>query len=133
MKELLVASPFPAHPMLGIWARVELMGHRQLHGFVTEVEAYGARMLRVDVPHPNPEVSAPVFTQVYGGGALFCLTPLAEAEVRRNVERYRDDIVVPHRTGSLLPMESDYHREDDDQDETIADDEPIADDYYHAS
>lgn len=32
------------------WAIVELMGHRRLGGRVGEAEAYGAKLLRLDVP-----------------------------------------------------------------------------------
>lgn len=38
------------------WAIVELMGHRRLGAFVSEVEIAGAAMLRLDVPeHPWQE------------------------------------------------------------------------------
>lgn len=39
--------------MIEGWTILELMGHRRLSGYVTEVEVAGAGMLRLDVPeHP---------------------------------------------------------------------------------
>jgi len=60
------------------WAIVELMGHRRLGGFVTEVEVAGTAMLRVDVP-AQLGVEA---TQFYSAAALYCLTPTTEAMAR---------------------------------------------------
>ena len=50
----------------GGWAIVELMGHRQTAGRITEVELGGAKMLRVDTPRPDgAEV---VVSQFYAAG-----------------------------------------------------------------
>ena len=54
------------------WAIVELMGHRTLAGFVSEVEQFGEKHMRIDVP------SEPRVTQFYGGKAIFSLTPTTE-------------------------------------------------------
>ena len=60
------------------WGIVELMGHRRVAGRVSEVEQYGATMLRVDVPQGDDWV-----TQFYGGSAIYCLTPTTEAIARQ--------------------------------------------------
>ena len=61
------------------WALVELMGHRKLAGFVTRAEIAGTAMLRLDVPGPD---GAPVATQYYGPGSVYCLTPTTEVIAR---------------------------------------------------
>lgn len=78
------------------WAVVELLGHRRLGGYVRDVEMFGGRMLRLDIPGPKAESGkedAPVLmvsdvpnrviedseywaaTQFYGVGSIYCLTP----------------------------------------------------------
>lgn len=72
------------------WAIVELMGHRRLAGYVEEVELFGGKMMRLDVP------SDPPATQFYGSSAIYCVTPTTEELARafaqsrgpRPVERY---------------------------------------------
>ena len=62
------------------WALVELMGHRQTAGQVTEVEMAGTKVFRVDTPGQNGE---PVATQFYSGSAIYCLTPCSEQVARQ--------------------------------------------------
>lgn len=63
------------------WAILELMGHRRMAGLVSDVELFGSRMVRIDIP------SAPPVTQYYGGASIYCLTPTDEETCRRTVER----------------------------------------------
>lgn len=68
------------------WAIVELMGHRQVAGKISEVTQYGVTMLRVEVP----SISEPgkVFrTQDYGGSAIYCLTHCDEETAMRFVRQ----------------------------------------------
>lgn len=60
------------------WAIVELMGHRQVAGRVSEVQIAGATLLRVDVPGRDETV----VSQFYGGASIYCLTPCDEAAAR---------------------------------------------------
>jgi hypothetical protein len=64
------------------WAIVEIMGHRRLAGYVSEVSIAGAAMLRVDVAGKEPG-SEPKATQFYGGASLFCVTPTTEEVARK--------------------------------------------------
>ena len=74
----------------GQWAILELMGHRRLGGWVTEVELFGAKMCRIDVPCTKGEDCNDALpcitnqngvkynihvTQFYGGGSVYCVTP----------------------------------------------------------
>jgi hypothetical protein len=69
------------------WAILELMGHRRLAGRVSEQEIAGQQFVRLDVyPDSAPLMStltvAPVVTQFYGPGAVYCITPTTEAIAR---------------------------------------------------
>lgn len=71
--------PLPAE---GLWAVLEIMGHRRIAGRVTEETIAGAVMLRVDIPGPKAG-DPPKATQYYGGASLFCMTPTTEELARR--------------------------------------------------
>lgn len=58
------------------WVILELMGHRRLAGYLTDVEVGGGRMLRIDVPTEPPA------TQFYNGAAVYCITPTSEGTAR---------------------------------------------------
>lgn len=67
------------------WAILELMGHRRLGGYVREVEMFGAKSCRIDIPSATKEGQVHA-TQFYGGSAIYCLTPCTE-EAARTVAR----------------------------------------------
>lgn len=63
------------------WALVEQMGFRRTVANVCEVEQYGAKMLRMDVPFWNgAEPSAPAgYTTLFAGGpSIYQVSPLDE-------------------------------------------------------
>lgn len=59
------------------WAILELMGHRRLAGYITTQEVAGHAFLRIDVPTDPPA------TQLYSGGAVYCITPATEETARK--------------------------------------------------
>ena len=61
------------------WAVIELMGHRQRGGRVCEVEMYGGRMLRIDIPQPD---GCDDITEFYGVQSIYAMTPCSEEIVR---------------------------------------------------
>ena len=61
------------------WALVEVMGHQQYAGRVTEQVIGGASFLRVDVPECE---GRPAFTKILGAGSIFCITPCSEEVAR---------------------------------------------------
>lgn len=62
------------------WAILELFGHRQLAGKITEVDRFGVKMCRIDIP------SEPPVTQFYGGAAIYGITITTE-EIATKVAR----------------------------------------------
>jgi len=65
------------------WAMVEQMGFRQTIAMVREVEQFGTKMLRMDVPFWNPGAAPDAkpdgsVTRFAGGPSLYQVTPLDE-------------------------------------------------------
>ncbi|MHB9105784.1 MAG: acetyltransferase [Armatimonadota bacterium] len=92
------------------WAILELMGHRRIAGHVSEATIAGQSFIRIDVPDvPGQDA----FTQFYGAGSLYCLTPTTEEIARavaarsivRPVERYELALPKP------VMREEDYEDE----------------------
>ena len=102
------------------WAIVELMGHRQTAGWVTEIELAGAKMLRVDTPRPDG--IEPVVSQIYGGAAIYCVTPCEEAVARKVLATDRYSLPPAVRLAmpkTATPALPDHHDHDDDEEEEI--------------
>lgn len=77
-----VAAPQPDPPFAS-WAIVELMGHRRRPGYVREVEVFGAKLLRVDVPTPAGDL-----TEFYGASAIYCVRPCSETTARSEADGF---------------------------------------------
>jgi len=65
------------------WAIVEVMGHRQFAGFVTEQAIGGASFVRVDVPAVDCDGEPlPAFTKLLGAGSIYAISPCTEETAR---------------------------------------------------
>lgn len=93
----------------GYWAIVELMGHRRRAGLVKEVEQFGAKMLRLDIPAGDEFV-----TEFYGGSSVYALRPATEEVARAAAEQLGDPRPVSPVSYRLVPPEPAY---DDIEDE----------------
>ena len=66
------------------WATVELIDHQQIAGLISGQAVGGVSFVRVDVPEIDDK---PRFTMLFGGGAVYAITPttqeLATIAVRR--------------------------------------------------
>lgn len=67
------------------WAVLELMGHRQRAGYVKDVEMFGGKLLRIDIP-----VGEGV-TEFYGCSSIYALRPCTEEIAKEHVKRSYDD------------------------------------------
>lgn len=108
------AAQSSGSPPPEIYACVEVFGHRKHYGRIKEVDRFGAKMLRVDVPTRS---SAPLLgedeqfeTFIYGGSAIFSLTPMTEEAARKWAEAERPK---PYRPLGRLPAPG---LDDDDDD-----------------
>jgi hypothetical protein len=84
------------------YAMVEIFGHRRHAGRVAEVERFGAKLLRVDVPKGGDFANGWT-THFYGGSAIFSMTPTSK------VEKFNQ----PYRPAGLLTSN---HQDGDDED-----------------
>ena len=94
------------------WAIVEIMGHRQVAGRISEVTRFGAVFCRVEIDQPDGSVAV----QDYGGSSIFCVTQTDEATVRKHQGRgtYAGPLVIEAvRTRSPLLEVEDDGRDDD--------------------
>lgn len=66
------------------WAIIELFGHQQIAGQITEQVIAGGPFLRVDVPEIDGKGG---FTRFYGAAAVYSITPVAEEVARLAVRR----------------------------------------------
>lgn len=57
------------------WALVELFGHQQIAGIVSEQTIGGCSFIRVDVPDIGESKG---FTKFFGNGAIYAITPCSE-------------------------------------------------------
>jgi hypothetical protein len=71
-----------AHIELG-WSVVEMLGHRVIAGFVSEVEIAGAGFLRVDL---WAEEGTPRATQFVAPASVYAITPSTEEAVRERMK-----------------------------------------------
>lgn len=95
------------------WALLELMGHRRFAGLVQDVEVFGRRLVRLDIP------SEPPVTQFYGADAVYCVTPVGEETARafaknairpQPISRYELVADTPH---PAAPNDDDWNGPDD--------------------
>jgi hypothetical protein len=86
------------------WCVIELFGHQQIAGKVTEQEIGGTSFVRVDVPQTNRNEK---FTKYFGAGAIYSITPVDEETARLAVESYAPEPIeswrlqLPERGTSL--------------------------------
>jgi hypothetical protein len=82
---------------------VDLMGHLRRAGKISEVESFGTKLLRVDIPVAGEADGEEEWvTEYYGGGAIYSLRPATEA-VAREAARRIGDPRPPNPVGFLPP------------------------------
>lgn len=81
------------------WAVLELLGHRRLAGRVTQVEFFGGKLGRIDVPQPDGS-----FVTVYfGAQSVYALTVTTEEAARVAALRVDAAPVQPWELPRRLP------------------------------
>jgi hypothetical protein len=100
------------------WVIIELMGHRRLAGYLSEVEIGGEGFLRLDVPGRD----GPSATQFYRPAAVYCITPTTEDLARsvaaqsmpQPVSRY--ELEPPHDDTAWLDVGESLTQPEEDSD-----------------
>ena len=104
--------PEPLLPEGYEWMICELMGHVCHVGRVLEVEKFGSKMARVDVPHLDAEGKLARWqTHWFNGSAVYRLTPTDEATVMRRAFKPPPAIGRYHH----LPDDVDVEQDEDDR------------------
>lgn len=94
------------------WAIIELMGHVKIAGHVTEVEMFGSKLGRVDIP-----TGQTFTTQYFNGSSLYRLTPTTEEIARAVAARNQPAPVYQWELSRPKQIEaSDFTDSDDDDD-----------------
>lgn len=98
------------------FALLELMGHRQRVGYVREVEMFGGKLLRIDIPTEGGDV-----TEFYSAASIYALRPASEEVCRDAAKGYGDprpikpvEYRLPRLADHRLADGDDHHDDDDD-------------------
>lgn len=94
------------------WCFLELMGHFKTAGIVTEVELFGTKLGRIDIPQKDDSF----VTQYFGGQAVYRCTPTTEEIARVLALANQADPVHPWTMQHLL-LRSPRTRENNEDDE----------------
>ncbi len=101
----------------GEWAIVEIMGHRKHAGLTFEVERFGTKMLRIDVPKDGDPGAHGWETVFYGGPSIFSFSLCSQETALAYNRPYRRPSVYqlepPDAETGIPPYDGD---DDDDND-----------------
>lgn len=91
-KEALIAAAIEATEEYAI---VEVFGHRKHAGRIYEIERFGTKLLRIDIPKDG-DFAMGFTTHFYGGPSIFSLTPCDLATVQRANKPYQPASLLTH-------------------------------------
>lgn len=77
------------------WAVVEILGHRSHAGRISELNRFGAHMLRIEVPRADGAFDE----LIYSGAAIFGMRRCSEAVAREAAARARGEWAAPQLKG----------------------------------
>jgi len=93
-----------------LWAIVEVMGHSQYAGRVSEYSELGVPLVRVEVPETEGQ---PAFEKLLGAASIFRITPVTEDVARQAASRMRVRPLSCVSLPSVEPAKLDYDDEED--------------------
>jgi DNA polymerase III epsilon subunit-like protein len=82
------------------WCIVELMGHNQIAGKVSEKTMAGTTLLRVDVPTTDKR---PAYTKFFGGAAIYAITPVEQSVAVAMAEALNEPPIQEWRLRTVEP------------------------------
>ena len=94
------------------WALVELFGHQQISGLVSEQRIAGAAFVRVDVPAVK---DVPAYTKFFFPSAIYGITPCEEEAARRACEYLRIRPIQTHMIAAPATISMDGNDPDSDR------------------
>ncbi len=120
------APPAAEAPAPEDWAKVSLFGHRERRGRISEVERFGSKFLRIDIPmfdangEPDGEVS-----EFYGGGAIYGIEPQTKNLIMDYQRRWGEKRPEHPLSYSQRPALLEQHMDDGDDDEPLDEERPF--------
>ncbi len=81
------------------WAIVELFGHNQLAGLVTEEVISGQSFIRIDVPKTD---SVPAFTKYHLPTAVYGLTPVDQDYATRMANKINAEPINDYKHNEVI-------------------------------
>jgi hypothetical protein len=81
------------------WAIVELFGHNQLSGLVTEEVISGQSFIRIDVPKTS---KVPAFTKYHLPTAVYGLTPVDKEYATRMAEKINAEPINDYKHSEVI-------------------------------
>lgn len=96
------------------WCIVELMGHQQIAGKVSEKALFGTSLMRVDVPETAKRAA---FTKFYGGSAIYSVTPVEQSVAVAMAEALNEAPIQEWRLKTVEPSRQLPERVADDDDD----------------
>lgn len=93
------------------WAIVEIMGHKQLAGRVSEQVVAGQTFVRIDVPAVG---GLSPFTKLVGPASIYAITPVAEDVAKLYADRLRERPVSAWDFAPSVRAAIEAHVGDDD-------------------
>lgn len=104
------------------WGIVQLMGHQQLAGRLSEVSVAGSAMLRIDVPDAKDKTK--FRTAIRGSGAVYGIDFVDETIARasaaannsRPIYHYDVQTALKQLEAPTRPCQRSFDDDDDDQD-----------------
>jgi len=81
------------------WALVELFGHNQLAGKVSEQTIAGQSFIRIDVP---PIKDVPAFTKYHLPNAIYGITPVDEDYATRMAQRIQAKPINDYKHNEVI-------------------------------
>lgn len=103
-----VPDPVPEIHAYG-WAKLELLGHRVIYGYLDQVEFCGSRVLRMRQPVKQPGGAPDAELQLvevgrYGVPSMYGCAPMTKLQVLANLDWVRDQLAeLWHATRALPP------------------------------
>lgn len=96
------------------YAIVEIFGHRHHAGRIMEVDRFGSKMLRIDVPKDG-DFGKGFTTHFYGGASIFSMTPCDLGTVQRANRPYQPASLLTHTPDEFEEAETDELEEEIEQ------------------
>lgn len=108
------------------WAKLELLGHRVLYGYLDQVEFCGGRVLRMRQPVKQPGGAPDAELQLvevgrYGVASMYGCAPMTKLQALANLDWVRDQLAELWHATRALPERGSAASDPDDLQDDQAD------------